>query len=71
MRISNYDRWLTTPPEDDPFYEAVVEAYPETFYDDNEDEFIGSQEESEMIEEARYLGLNAEETAVRIVNLKQ
>jgi len=50
------DKYLTTPPEDDPFYEDVVEAYTDSFYNKHEDTFIGSEKETELINKFRAEG---------------
>jgi|LakMenEpi03Aug12_release.lakeMendotaPanAssembly.Ray.scaffolds.fasta_scaffold00239_32 hypothetical protein len=48
---SSYDKWLTTNPfdADDSFFEAVTENYSDLFFEAQEDKFIFSDKETDLI----------------------
>lgn len=49
--MKGFDKWLTTNPfeENDSYFEAVTEAYSEKFFEAQEDKFIYSDKETDII----------------------
>ena len=49
--MSSYDQWLTTNPfeEDDNYFDGVCENYSDEFFEYQEDKFIFSDKETDLI----------------------
>jgi hypothetical protein len=49
--MKGFDKWLETNPndQDDSFFEAVTEAYSDSFYKAQEDKFVHSDKETDII----------------------
>jgi hypothetical protein len=49
--MKGFDQWLTTNPfdQDDSFFEATIEAYSDKFYQEQEDKFVNSDKETDII----------------------
>jgi hypothetical protein len=69
--MKGLDKWLTTNPndQDDSFFEAVVESYNDKFYDEQEDKFVYSDEETDLINKCISKGYSPKESALIIERL--
>jgi len=54
--ISNYDKWLTTPPDDglDGFDEAVLEKLSEQFWNEQQNKFLVSEQYYKWLDKLCY-----------------
>ena len=69
--MHGFDKWLTTNPfdENESYFEAVTEAYSEKFFEAQEDKFIYSDKETDLINKCMAKEFTAIESAKIIERL--